>query len=223
MLHVLADLLTLGVAVAISPIAMVAVILMATSGKGRTNGTAFMLGSYLFCIVFVGSLVVIGRSAGADDEESATHLLIDAVEVALGAFLVVMAVRQWQRRSHTGTPQWMNAIDGMTVWKAFIVGILISGPLSPKDLPLLFAASGRISQAELVVHEVVAVVLIFGVIGVMAITIPWLISVIAPSQVEMRLSGLRDWLIGNHAVIMTVLFLILGAKLIGAGVADLVS
>ncbi len=44
MIAVLADLLTLGVAVAISPLSIVAVILMATSGKGRTNGTAFILG-----------------------------------------------------------------------------------------------------------------------------------------------------------------------------------
>ena len=37
MLGLLADLLTLGIAIAISPLAIVAVILMATSGKGRTN------------------------------------------------------------------------------------------------------------------------------------------------------------------------------------------
>lgn len=223
MLPVLAELLTIGIGVAISPLAIVAVILMATSGKGRTNGTAFTLGCYFFSVAFVSVLVLIGRSAGAEEAESGTHVTIDVIEIALGLLLVGMAVMQWRRRSHAGTPKWMSALDGLTVWKAFIVGVLISGPLSPKDLPLLIAASGRISQAGLPTNEIIAVILIFGLIGVMAVTIPWLISVISPNQVEARLSGMRDWLVANHSVIMTILFLILGTKLIGSGVADLVS
>lgn len=64
-------------------------------------------------------------------------------------------------------------------------------------------------------------VLIFGVFGISAVAIPWIISVVSPSKVEVRLSGARNWLVANHGVIMTVLFVILGFKLIGAGVADL--
>ena len=222
MLPVLAELLTIGIGVAISPLAIVAVILMATAGKGRTNGTAFTLGCYFFSVAFVSVLVLLGRSAGAEEVDSGAHVTIDVIEISLGLLLVGMAVIQWRRRSHAGTPKWMSALDGLTIWKAFIVGVLISGPLSPKDLPLLIAASGRISQAGLPTDEIIAVILIFGLIGVMAVSIPWLISVISPNQVEARLSGMRDWLVANHSVIMTILFLILGVKLIGTGVADLV-
>lgn len=221
MLAVLADLLTLGIAITISPLAIVAVILMATSGKGRTNGTAFILGCYVFAIVFVGVLVLLGRSSGAEEPDSGPHITIDVIEILLGLFLLALAVMSWRKRSHEGTPKWMDSLDGLTVWKAFLVGILISGPLSPKDLPLLIAAGGRISQATLPAEEVIAVVLIFGIIGITAVSIPWLISVISPSKVEVRLTGMRTWLVSNHAVIMTVLFVILGFKLIGAGIADL--
>lgn len=221
MLLVLADLLTIGVAVAISPLAIVAVILMATSGKGRTNGTAFILGCYTFAICYVGVLVLIGRSAGADEVDSGPQITIDVIEILLGVGLLILAVLQWRKRSSTETPKWMQGIDGLTGGKAFLIGVLISGPLSPKDLPLLTAAGGRISQAELAVEEVVAVVLIFGAIGVLAVAVPWLISVIAPGKVEASLTGLRTWLIANHSVIMAVLFVILGFKLIGSGVSDL--
>lgn len=221
MIAVLADLLTLGVAVAISPLSIVAVILMATSGKGRTNGTAFILGCYAWGILFVGVLVLIGRAAGAEDPDSGPHITIDIIEIVLGAGLLVLALLQWRGRSSHETPQWMASLDGLTAWKAFFVGVLISGPLSPKDLPLLAAAGGRISQAVLPVEQVVAVVLIFGIFGISAVAIPWIISVVSPSKVEVRLSGMRNWLVTNHAVIMAVLFVILGFKLIGAGVADL--
>lgn len=221
-LGVLADLLTIGIGVAISPLAIVAVILMATSGKGRSNGTAFLLGCYAFSVFFVSVLVLIGRSTGTEEADSGPHIAVDVIEIVLGGFLLALAVTQWRKRNHSGTPKWMSALDGLSIWKAFIVGILISGPLSPKDLPLLIAAGGRISQADLAVGEIVTVILIFGLIGIIAITIPWLISVISPSKVEARLSGARDWLVANHSVIMTVLFVLLGFKLIGSGVADLV-
>ena len=195
---------------------------MATAGKGRTNGTAFILGCYTFAVLLVGGLVLIGRAAGADEPDSGPHITIDVIEIALGVALLVLAVMQWRQRSSHSTPAWMDKLDGLNVWKAFLVGMLISGPLSPKDLPLLIAAGGRISQAGLPVGEIVAVILIFGLMGVAAVLVPWLISVISPGKVEARLSGMRTWLVTNHAVIMTVLFVILGFKLVASGVADLV-
>lgn len=222
MLHLLADLMTIGIGVAISPLAIVAVILMATSGKGRTNGTAFVLGCYVFAVVFVGAFVLLGRSAGAEDPGSEANVTVDVVEIVLGVGLLVLAVLQWRSRNHKGTPKWMSAVDGMTFWQAFLGGVLISGPLSPKDLPLLIAAGGRISQARLPAEEITAVILIFAFIGILGVLIPWVISVVSPHKVEARLSGVRDWLIANHAVIMMILFLILGVKLISSGVADLV-
>lgn len=104
MIAVLADLLTLGIAVAISPLSIVAVILMATSGKGRTNGTAFILGCYAWGILFVGVLVLIGRAAGADDPDSGPHITIDIIEIVLGVGLLVLAVLQWRGRSSHETP-----------------------------------------------------------------------------------------------------------------------
>lgn len=221
MLVLLADLLTLGVAVAISPLAIVAVILMATSGKGRTNGTAFVVGCYTFGVVFVGALVLIGRAGGADEADSPARVAVDVVEIALGLALLVLAGWQWRHRSHRGTPAWMSRLDGLTVGGAFLVGVLISGPLSPKDLPLLVAAGGRISQSNLPMLEVIAVILVFGMIGVAAVAVPWLVSIVSPDTVEARLTGLRTWLVDHHAVIMTLLFLVLGFKLIGSGIVDL--
>ncbi|GAA0440049.1 GAP family protein [Leifsonia naganoensis] len=221
MLGVLADLLTIGVGVTISPLAIVAVIIMATSGKGRSNGTAFVLGCYLFTVVFVAALVVIGRASRTEDPKSGPHLIVDILEIVLGAALLVLAVLQWRKRNSVDVPKWMQGLDRLTIAKAFILGILISGPLSPKDIPLLISAGGRISQSPIPPGQIAAVILIFAAIAVTAVSVPWLISVVSPTKVELRLSGTRQWLITNHAVIMVILFLLLGVKLIGAGILDL--
>ena len=221
MLLVLADLLTIAVAVAISPLRIPAVSPMPTAGKGRSNGTAFVLGCYVFMIVFVGVLVVAGRAMGAEDAHSVPRFLVDGVEILLGLALLVMAGLQWRKRGSTHTPAWMDKLDGLTIWQAFLVGVLLAGPLSPKDLPLLIAAGGRISQTDLPIDEIVAVILIFAAIGIAAVAVPWIVSVVAPGRAVATLSAPRAWLVQNHAVIVTVLFVILGFKLIGSGVADL--
>lgn len=221
MLGVLADLLTIGVGVAISPLAIVAVIIMATSGKGRSNGTAFVLGCYLFTVAFVTSLVFVGRASRTEDPTSGPHLIVDVLEIVLGATLLALAVLQWRKRNSVDVPKWMQSLDDLTVMKAFVLGILISGPLSPKDIPLLISAGGRISQSRIPPEQIAAVIVVFAAIAVTAISVPWLISVVSPTKVEVRLSGTRRWLITNHSVIMVVLFLLLGVKLIGAGILDL--
>lgn len=221
MLALLGDLLSLGVAIAISPLSIVAVILMATAGKGRTNGTAFILGSYTFAVLFLGLIAWFGRANGTDEIDSGPHITVDVIEMLLGVGLLALAIMEWRKRSDTEEPKWMSGLDSLNMWKAFGLGVLIAGPLSPKDLPLLIAAGGRISQAHLPADEVIGVIFIFAAIGIVGVVLPWLISVISPSRVEAMLSGLRHWLVANHAVIMTVLFIVLGFKLIGAGVADL--
>ncbi|MGY1550335.1 GAP family protein [Microbacterium sp. A588] len=221
MLSLLGDILTLGIGVAISPLAIVAVILMATSGKGRTNGTAFVLGCYTLAVLLVGALVLIGRASGSDEADSGANITVDVLEILLGVGLLALAVHQWSKRSEVEPPKWLMGLDQLTIGKAFLLGVLLSGPLSPKDVPLLIAASGRISQAHLPAQEVIPVILLFGLIGISAVAVPWLISVVAPGSVERRLTGARSWLLANHSVVMTVLFVILGFKLIGSGIADL--
>lgn len=221
MIAALGDLLTIGVGIAISPLVIVAVILMATAGKGRSTGTAFVLGCYAFTVAFIGALVLIGRGVDAEKPDSGPNITIDVIELVIGAGLLVLAYRQWRRRGEHTTPKWMDSLDSLTIGKAFVIGVLISGPLSPKDLPLLVAAGGRVSQADISTASTVAVILIFGVISVIGALIPWLMSVIAPGSVEAKLAGVRTWLVFNSAVIMTVLFVILGVKLIGTSIADL--
>lgn len=221
MLITLASLLTTAVAIAISPLAIVAVILFATNGKGRTNGTAFVVGSYVIAVLFIGIVVLLGRDAGADVEGSGPNLALDALQILLGIALLVMAVLQWSKRASTEKPKWLQKLDSMNFWRAFGLGVLIYGLLSPKNLPLYISAGGRISQADLTREVTVAVVLIFGAMSVAAILVPWLISVFAPSRTEQWLGGMREWLIANNAVIMAILFVILGFKLIGTGLADL--
>lgn len=220
MASAIGDLLSLAVIAAVSPLVVAAIILMATSGKGRTNGTAFVLGYFGFTLLFTGLLAWTGQESGADEEGSGASLTIGIIEILLGVLMLGLSYTNWRKRHETEMPRWLSALDRLTPAKALGLGVLLAGPISPKNLPILIAAAGRVAQSGLGVGQGAVVILVFALVASVALIIPWLISVLAPDRTERLLSGLRLFLIEHNAAIMTVLFLVLGAKMLGAGLAD---
>src|SRR4051812_21968532 len=108
------DLLPSAVGVALSPIPVVAVILMLGTPKARTNGPAFALG-WVAGLVIVSAVVLLAAN-GASDSSSAAATTVNWSQVAFGAIFISMGLRQWRKRPRKGTepemPKWMAAIDG---------------------------------------------------------------------------------------------------------------
>src|SRR5262249_53582805 len=97
----IAQMLPAAVGVAISPMPIVAVLLMLVTARGRVNGPAFFMGWWLGISV-VGALVFL--SAGEIDAAGGGVPLpmAGALELNLGVFLLLMALRQWRGRPHAG-------------------------------------------------------------------------------------------------------------------------
>ncbi|OWY59218.1 hypothetical protein B7486_75765, partial [cyanobacterium TDX16] len=83
------------VGVALSPIPIVAVILMLATPKGRSNGPAFGLG-WIAGLVVV-SVAVLTVTSGADTSSSTDDGTSTAL-VVFGVVLLVVGVRQWRKR-----------------------------------------------------------------------------------------------------------------------------
>jgi hypothetical protein len=109
--------LSLAVGVALSPIPIIAVILMLVTPRARSNGPAFIVG-WLVGLVVVGTVVLLiaGPTDASEDGEPATWVAV--LELVLGLLLVLVALKQWRGRPHEGddapTPNWMGAIDSFT-------------------------------------------------------------------------------------------------------------
>ena len=121
------QILPFAIGVAISPIPIVAVILMLFSASATRNSVAFALG-WILGLALVGVIVLafgLDSNSGGESDTSAT------IKLVLGLLLLVAAVRQFRSRPHDGEaadmPTWMSAIDSFTSNKAFGVGILLSG------------------------------------------------------------------------------------------------
>jgi threonine/homoserine/homoserine lactone efflux protein len=217
--------LSLAVGVALSPVPIIAVILMLVTPRARANGPAFVVG-WLIGLAVVGVIVLlVADPAGAnDDGEPATW--VGVLELVLGLLAILIAVRQWRGRPHEGeqaeTPKWMAAIDSFTAPKALGAGAVLSGA-NPKNLLLAVAAATAIAKTGIPGGEQAVAYAVFALIGTAGVAIPVVIYFALGDRAGPILDELKGWMGRNNAVIMAVLLLVIGAKLVGDGIAGLSS
>jgi threonine/homoserine/homoserine lactone efflux protein len=147
--------LPLAVGVAVSPIPIVAVVLMLVTERARVNGPAFVAG-WLVGLAVVGA-IVLAIAGGADaNEEGEPATWVSLLKLVLGLLLLLVAVKEWRDRPQEGleaaTPKWMSAIDTFGSGKALGAGALLSG-LTPKNLLLAAGAAAAIAQTGIPTGE----------------------------------------------------------------------
>jgi threonine/homoserine/homoserine lactone efflux protein len=215
------DLLPSAVGVALSPVPIIAVILMLGTPKARSNGPAFAVGWVIGLIVV--SVIVLLLAGDSDDPDSGSSTAVSMIELLIGVLFLLMSVKQWQGRPKAGEeaqmPKWMGTIDRFTAGKSFVLGIALSG-VNPKNLALTLAAAASIAQAGLSGGESAVAVAVFVLIGSVTVAGPVLFYLLVPDSAG-PLGSIKQFMSEHNAVIMFVLLLVLGAKLLGNGIAGL--
>ncbi len=216
------QILPMAVGVAISPVPIIAVILMLVTRQARVNGPAFILG-WLLGLAVIG-ILVIGILGGAGGDSGGPASWVPWLELGLGVLLLVVAARQFSRRPHDGdtapTPKWMGAIDGFSPPKSLAAGAILSA-LNPKNLLLAVGGAATIAQSSISTGEQAIAYLVFALIATIGVAAPVIIYFALGDRAPAILDGMKAWMGQNNAVIMAILCLIIGVKLIGQGLAAL--
>jgi threonine/homoserine/homoserine lactone efflux protein len=217
------QILPLGIGVAISPVPIIAVVLMLGTSRGRVNGPAFIAG-WLVGLAAVGAIVLfVAGGAGADDE-GGSPTWVAVLKLVLGAALVLLAAREWRHRPRGGAdaalPKWMQAIDSFSPARALAMGVALSA-INPKNLLLTVAAATTIAQTGISTGSELAALAVFVVIATLGPGVPVAIYFAMGRRAAALLDDLKNWMGANNAAIMAVLLLVIGAKLIGDGISAL--
>jgi len=217
----LGNVLPLAVAVAIFPVPIIAVVLLLGSERGVAKGLAFVV-AWCVGLAAVGAIVLLlaGVADASDAGEPATW--VNVLLLGLGLVLLALAARQWRSRPRAGdeapVPGWMTTIDDFTVTKAGGAGFALSA-LNPKNVLLTVAAGAEIAEVGLPPGQQVAVLLVFVLVASVGVLTPPVLSLALGERSRELLNGLRGWMARHNAAIMAVLFLLIGAKLIGDAVS----
>ena len=220
---VIGEILPLALGVAISPVPIIAAILMLLSPKAKGVSVGFLVGWVVGIIAAVTIFTLLSGLIPQEDPE-ASRPIAGTIKILLGAGLVVLAVRQWRRRPKPGEkaalPKWMAAIDTVTTGRATFLGFLLAAA-NPKNLLMAIGAGLVIGAGELTRAEESIAIAIFVLVAACTVAIPVIAYLIASKRMTAPLESLRDWLVQNNATVMTVLLLVLGVVVIGNGIESL--
>ena len=215
--------LPLALGIAISPVAIISVVLMLTTARAKVNGPAFVLG-WLLGLGVIGTIVlaIAGPSKASSSGGPATW--VSWLKIVLGVLLLLVAIRQFRGRPHgqeqAPMPKWMGAIDNFKPPAALGTGALLAGA-NPKNLLLAIGGAAAIAQTGIGASQQAIAYLVFAVIGTLGVGAPVVVYFAMGKRSQQVLGSLKDWMAQHNAVIMSVLCLILGAKLIGDAISAL--
>ena len=218
------EFLPMAVGVAISPIPIIAVILMLFSDRARRDSLAFLIGWVVVSALTLTVLIALAstQELSTGGEPSST---VSWLKLILGVVLVLLAVKEWRRRPMAGAevslPAWMEKIDSMKPVAALGLALILS-VANPKNLLLIAGGAIAIAQADLSSSETAVAVLTFTLIGAVGVAIPTLGYLFMGERIQPSLDRAKAWLAANNTAVMSVLLLVIGVALLGKGLGGLV-
>ena len=217
--------LPLGVGVAISPLPIIAVVLMLATPRARSTGPAFLIG-WIAGLVVVGGLVLLFAGGIEAASGAGPGFWLSALNGLLGLLLVLLALRMWTRRptgdDEPALPSWMATLDRFTAVRALGMGALLSG-VNPKNLMLSISAGAAIAQSTTALGQQTGALTLFAVIGSLGVIVPVMVFFVGGSRSGQVLSRWKEWLARNNSGLLTAVLLLLGAKHLGDAVGTLFS
>ena len=218
MSETIAELLPIALGVAISPLPIIAVIVMLFGKRPVAAAVSFAVGWIVGVTATTGIAMLV---AGSVNEGASTPAWVSVAQLVLGALFLLMAIKQWRGRprgdEEPEMPGWMAAVDRMSPVRSAGLAAVLAG-VNPKNLALGAAAGAVIGSAGLSTRSAIGALVIFVVLASVTIIAPVLVFLFARSKVEGPLNSLRSWLIRNNAVVMTVVLLVLAVDFISKGI-----
>ncbi len=210
-----ADLVPLALAVAATPTAVIPAVLVLLGSRPRAAGSGFLVGWMVGVLV----LTVVATALAGRIDRAEPAGWVAWVRIVLGVLLLVLAVRQWSKRSESDEPPaWLTALTEASPGTALRTALLLSAA-NPKVIVLALAAGVSIGSAGLGGPDVVALVVGFTLLASVTVALPLLVHVVAGARAEPPLRRLGDWLEANQAAVLAVVLAVLGVLLVAEGLA----
>ena len=217
------EILPLAVALAAGPLPIIAILLILVSDQAKAKGVGFVFGRIvgLALIVAAGLVIFTLINDPALGHRDHPRPAMSVARIVIGVLAIALAGRMWRRRNEPSRPSLLTRrVEGLTVKGSVGLGLMVSA-VDPASLSLGFLVGVDIAAARLPVPTAVIVSAAFVALATVTITVPLAGYLAGGQTARERLVGVKAWLQSNEKAVMIVLFLIIGAMLIGRGITDL--
>lgn len=214
----LAQLLPTAIGFALSPIALVEMVLVLFSRRARTNSLIFLAAIMVavFVIPFLGA-----SGAEAATSSTTSRSTTEAVVLLIvAALLAALAWRNYRHRRDTSVPAMLAKIDGMGPAAVLVLsaGVTLA---NPKNLVLLLGAGAVAAKQGLSAAGLAGTLAIFTIVA----TSPFVAMVaylrLGGRGSQQRLEQWKEWLLRNNRLIVAVVLAVLALALASQGLRAL--
>jgi hypothetical protein len=187
--------LTFAIGVAISPLPIIAVILMLFSQRARVNGPAFLVGWVLALAALSTVIYVVSHDGNVAQTSSTASDSVSWGTIALGVGMLTLARRNWRKRPAAGEeaalPKWLATVESMSPLKAFGLAVVLAA-VNPKNLILTAGAAAGLAQVQgLSTTDAVVAIAVFVVIASLTIAGPVLYALFGGERARASLNSAK--------------------------------
>ena len=214
------NLLLIGLVIALDPLPLTAFLVILPSKRGVRKGTAYLFG-WLVSLAIVVTVTVLATGNNPPKPNTVPTLASLAVKIAIGAFLVWIAIRQRRRmrgpKKPKKPPKWQEHVDNMSPW--FAMG------LAPALQPwtLIAAGAATVVQAKLSSWESYLALFGFCILGSASYIAMVIYAAFWPGPAQAFLARSRSWIERHTDEAIVIGCLIIGFWLIANSIYLIVS
>lgn len=219
------QMLASAVGIAISPVPLIAMVLMLATPRGRSTGIAFTA-AWIVSLAAVTTVVVLA-GAGADAADGGSGAPADWtlwLKLALGVLFLLMGIRQWRSRPRGGgeaeLPGWMKAIDSFTPVRAAGLAVVLA-VANPKNLVLAIGGGTSIAASDADAGGRAVAVVLMVLIASLCTLAPLGVYLLGGDRSARVLDEWKSWMARHNAAVMTTLLVVLGTKYAGDAISGL--
>ncbi len=214
------NLILIGAAISLDPIPLTAFLVVLPSKRGVRKGAAFIFG-WLVSLAIVVTVTVLATGNNPPKPQTVPSLAALAAKIALGGFLVYIALRQRRRMGQPKRPKkppkWQAGVDNMSPWFAVALAPLV------QPWGLIAAGAATVVQAKLSSAESYLALFFFCVLATASYLVMEIYAGFRPEKSNAFLAGVRTWITEHTDQVIIIGSFALGFWLIGSSIYLIVS
>jgi hypothetical protein len=214
MLSVLGDVIPLALAGAISPLVLLAaLVILGNEQRPRLRCGAFVLGYVtMTALLFAAGYLLLGLDLSGT---SGHHGLLSSKAAQIGMSLVLLLTAVWflwKAPSEATQQRWLARINSprIPLIAYFAIGLIVLW--FSASFIVVAAILHRLSVAGLALSENVIVLIVAVVITALPALVPWGVALIAGDRHQSTFQRLGNWMFRNGRFILAALFVVLGLQ-----------
>ena len=228
----MSQIFVLALAAALNPTLLGATTVMLVLDRPERLLLGYLCGAVLTSVT-LGCVIVFGLGGESSETSTAKHTVDPVWDLVLGGLILVIAfvvgtgrdtrhqervARKKAADADKGPPKWKQALSAGTPRTTFLVGAVLTLPGAS-----YLAALGLVAQQDVSTPSKVLLILAVNAIMLILLEVPLIGYAFSPQKTQSAIDRFTAWLGRNGGKVGLIVAVVIGAVLVGRGIAELVA